>query len=294
MTVAQLIPLVLKFSIGLNVFSLALRAQRGDLTFLFRRPSLLVRSMFAMNVVMPVLAVLTASLFHLRPELKVALVLLSVAPVPPVLPGKQTKAGGDSSYAMGLLLFAALVSIVTIPVSVALIGRLFGSDVRVPLSLIATTVGATVVAPLLLGTLVRRLAPSFAARFAGPLSKIGTVLLILAFVPILIGSMPAITAAIGDFSVLAIALFLAAGLVVGHLLGGPHDDDRTVLALATASRHPGVAMALAGAIAPPEARTSLTATVLLAVLVGMVVTGPYSKWRRRSHPAVAGAPAIQG
>jgi hypothetical protein len=53
-------------------------------------------------------------------------------------------------------------------------------------------------------------------------------------------------------------------------------------------------MALAGAIAPPEARTSLTATVLLAVLVGLVVTGPYSKWRRRSHQAVAGRPAIQG
>src|SRR5262245_16078939 len=98
MTLAQLVPIVLQISVGLVVFSIGLQAQRGDLSYLLRNPAMLVRSLLAMNVIMPILAVATALAFHLRPEVEVALILLAVAPVPPILPGKQKKAGGNVSY----------------------------------------------------------------------------------------------------------------------------------------------------------------------------------------------------
>jgi BASS family bile acid:Na+ symporter len=260
---------------------------------LLGRPWLLVRSMLAMNMVMPLLAVAIAALFDLRPELKVALILLSVAPVPPVLPGKQSKAGGSASYAVGLLMLAGLISIAAVPLTLELIARLFGRDVDVPISLIAATVGTTVIAPLVLGMIVRRLAPSFAERFARPLSLIGTVLLVVAFLPLLVRFWPAIVAAMGDRTVVAILVFVVAGLIVGHLLGGPADDDRTVLALATACRHPGVALGLAGAVATAETRPAISGTILLAVLVSVVVTTPYVAWRKRAHASPAPAPAAR-
>ena len=293
MSLAQLIPLVLKISIGLVVFCLALRSQPGDLSSLLGRRSLLIRSLFSMNVVMPIVAAAIAALFSLRPELKLALILLAVAPVPPVLPGKQGKAGGSASYAIGLLMLAGLVSIVAVPLTLELIARLFGRDVDVPVTLIATTVGASIIAPLVLGMAVRRLLPSFAERFAGPLSLIGTVMLVLAFLPLLVRFWPAIVAAIGDGTLVAIIVFVVTGLIVGHLLGGPASEDRTVLALATACRHPGVALGLAGALTTAETNPAVSATILLAVLVSVIVTMPYVAWRKRAHAGPAPASVAQ-
>ena len=76
-------------------------------------------------------------------------------------------------------------------------------------------------------------------------------------------------------------------LAVGHFLGGPDEDDRTVLAFATASRHPGVAMAVGSLTGEPLAPIG----VLLAVVVSELAVVPYKRWRKRlsaAGPAVAG------
>jgi BASS family bile acid:Na+ symporter len=76
-------------------------------------------------------------------------------------------------------------------------------------------------------------------------------------------------------------------LAVGHLLGGPDEDDRTVLAFATASRHPGVAMAVGSLTGEPLAPIG----VLLAVVVSELAVMPYKRWRTRLRadgPAAAG------
>ena len=289
MNLAQLIPIVLQVSIGLMVFSLALQAKSGDLTYLLRQPSLLVRSLLAMNIVMPFVAVGIAMLFRLDPALEAALILLSVAPVPPILPGKEAKAGGNVSYAIGLLALMALLAIVFVPASVVLIARLFGRIVEVPMAAIALIVLKTVLGPLLLGALIRRLMPSLAERVARPLSLAGTLLLVLSLLPVLFKMWPAIAAAAGGFTVVAILLFTVVGLLVGHVLGGPAPEDRTVLAISTASRHPGVAMALAGMVVQDV--RAVPPTIFLAVLVSAIVTAVYAKMRKRGPARPAGAPA---
>jgi bile acid:Na+ symporter, BASS family len=95
MNLSSLIPLVLKASIFLTVFALGLQATFADATFLFRRPGLLARGFISMSVMMPLLALLLVMTFRLEPEVKIALVALSVSPVPPVFPKKALKAGGE-------------------------------------------------------------------------------------------------------------------------------------------------------------------------------------------------------
>lgn len=287
MELAQLVPLVLKVSIGLIVTSVAMTATPGDVTSLLRRPALLVRSLLAMNVVMPALAVAMAAAFGFKPELEVALILLAVSPVPPILPGKQIQAGGDRSYALGLLSASAAVSLVSVPASVTIIGNLLGRPVQVPIATIVPVIATSILLPLLLGRIVGRLAGAGAERWARPLGTLGTVLLLLAVLPVLAVAWRPVFGMVGDWTLVAIVLFVLAGLLVGHLLGGPEPSDRTVLALSTASRHPGVAVAVASAIAPPEHRLPLAAAVVLCVLAGGVVTAPYVKWRQRT-PATAG------
>src|SRR5262245_11143764 len=117
MTAAKIVILLLQTSIFLTVFSLGLQATWQDATFLFRRRGLLLRSLLAMNIAMPVVAAVIAGAFHINPAVKVALIVLAVSPVPPVLPLQLLKLGGTWSYVCGLLVAAALFSIILAPLT---------------------------------------------------------------------------------------------------------------------------------------------------------------------------------
>lgn len=279
MSLAELVALALKISIFAIVFSIGMSARPGDFTGVLRHPGRLVRSLLAMIVVMPLLAVLLVSIFDLPRPVGVMLIALALAPVPPILPGKQAKAGGDAAYAVRLLAAAGLVAIVTIPVELELIQLAFGKRLGAPPGLVAGLVATSILAPLLAGALVARFAPSLASRLRPLFSKIGGLLLLAATALILFTQWRAIVELVGDGTLLAMAIFIVSGLIVGHLLGGPEADDRTVLAIATASRHPGIALAIAQINYPEE--KYLAAAALIFLLTNAVLTAPYVFWRKR-------------
>lgn len=279
MEIQQLVILVLQVSLGVLVFCVALQTQRGDFMSLLRQPGLLARSLLSMFVIMPIVTVLMSLGFSLLHGVEVALVALALSPVPPILPGKQIKAGGTGSYAVALLAISAVVAIVFIPVALALLGLIFPATVSIPASRVATVVGMSVLLPLAAGIVVRSAAPQLSTRIAKPLSGVSALLLAVAFIPIMVKVWPAMMALLGHFTLVAIVVFVAVSLVVGHLLGGPAPGDRTVLGLATASRHPGVAVALASANANGD--HAPVAAVLLAFLLSVILTIPYVRWRTR-------------
>lgn len=89
----------------------------------------------------------------------------------------------------------------------------------------------------------------------------------------------------GNGTVLILAAVAAFGLAAGHLLGGPNPEDRTVLALSTASRHPAVALAIASA-GGAEKKAELAA-ILLYVTVAAVVSALYTACRQRQSKRAA-------
>jgi BASS family bile acid:Na+ symporter len=288
MTAAEVVGLALRTSIFLIVFSLGLRATREDVLYLVSRPGRLSRSLLAMNVIMPLLAVGLSLAFNLHPAVKTALVCLSLAPVPPILPKKELNAGGHGSYVIGLLVAAALLSIVFIPVAEHFLRIFFNVGIDRPPTMVIGLVAVTVLLPVATGIIVRRLAPALAERWASPLNSAATILLALVCLVLLLYSWKTGLPLIGNGHVLVIAVFVAVGLVVGHLLGGPEPENRVVLALSTASRHPGVAMAIATGSSPDE--KLVIGAILLYLIVNMLLSIPYVKWARRQQAAaVAGA-----
>jgi bile acid:Na+ symporter, BASS family len=236
---------------------------------------------------MPLFAAALAAAFDLNPAVKIALIALAVSPVPPVLPKKQLKAGGRASYAVGLLVAAALLAIVFVPVAVDLLGRAFSLPLYMSPAAIAQLVFMTVLAPLAVGIMVRGVVPRMAERMAQPISLVATVLLVVSVLPIFFTAWPAMVSLVGNGTIVAIVAFSLAGLAAGHLLGGPDPEDCAVLALATASRHPGVALAIASANFPGE--KLVPAAVLLYLIVSALVSIPYLTWRRRQHGGIASA-----
>ena len=289
MTIEQLIVLAIRASVFLLVFALGLDAGWDDVTFLFRRPRLLVRSILSLNVVMVLVAVAIASAFHVvSPDIKIALVSLAMSPVPPIFPKKQHKVRGKSSYAIGLVVVAALFAVVLIPGWLELLGHYFGFEVDAGLSEIIPIVLISILVPLFVGIVIRKFAPRFAARALNPVSIGATVLLLVAVLPILFKLAPAMWAALGHGVIWTMTLFGVVGLVVGHLLGGPDLEERSLLALATSTRHPGIALAIASSNFPQQ-KNEVMVIVLYHLLVGTIIAIPYSRWRARKRASLAAA-----
>jgi BASS family bile acid:Na+ symporter len=275
----KLIAAAFPISVFLIVAGFALEATWQDITFLFKRPGLLARSLLAIFVVMPVVAAVLMVTFDFRPQVEVALVLLAVSPVFPMLPKKVTSVGGTRSYAYGLLATAALLSIALVPLSIAILGAVFGKDIGVSYTVVVKVVLITILAPLVLGVLVRQYAPAAADRIKGLVSGLGSVILLLAFIPLLISIWPAFLTLLGHGTLVAIAIVAIVALAVGHFLGGPESDDRTVLALATELRHPAVAISIAAA---NGADKLVSAAILLYVLASGILSVAYTSWRKGS------------
>ena len=270
---------LVQLSVFLTVCSVGLRATVADAVWLLRHPGLLLRSLLAMNVLMPVFAVILAAKSELYPAVKVALVFLAVSPVPPVLPRAQSRLGGSSPYICGLLVSTALLSIVVVPLTIELVGRFFGRGLQSGPATVAKVMATSVLLPLALGMLIRRVAPGLAKRTSAPLGGIALFFLVASAAVLFIVALPSIAQLIGNGTVIAIAVFVLAGTAMGHLLGGPEPANRATLALATASRHPGLAVALASADFPAQ-KEVIAAAVLLYLVVKAVTLIPYNSWQR--------------
>src|SRR5215470_16291815 len=175
MTLASLIPLLAKVSIILFVFAIGLKASFSELTYLFRRPRLLARALASMYVLMPLFALGVAATFDLHPAVKIALVALSVSPIPPILPNKALKSGGSEQYTIGLLVAMAALSIIVIPIAIRIVDQVVGVPLAMRPGSVAVLVLTTIVVPLFIGILLRTSAPSFADRAAKPVGMIASV-----------------------------------------------------------------------------------------------------------------------
>jgi BASS family bile acid:Na+ symporter len=112
-----------------------------------------------------------------------------------------------------------------------------------------------------------------------PVAVIATIVLVVALIPVLVMSWAAIRSLLGNGTLVAIITLAIVGLAVGHMLGGPVENNRTVLALATSTRHPAVAMTIAAATFPNE--KLVLAAILLDLIVCAIVSAPYVQWRKR-------------
>jgi bile acid:Na+ symporter, BASS family len=289
MDVKQLVMWALQVSVLATVFGFGLKATAEDLLYLVRRPGLLARSLLAMFVIVPLAAVLLARAFEFRHTVEVALVALAFAPIPPLIPQRLTELKGRESHAIALTVTVAVLAIVIVPLLVELLERYAGKSYAVSPWRVAGIVAMTVLVPLGAGMLLRAVRPALAERIEPVASSVGGVLLRVAALVLLVTSLPALWALLGEGTIFAMVMFVVVALAAGHLLGGPDAEGRVVLAVATASRHPAIALAVASANFPEE---RFGATIVLYLLVNVACGVPYLMWQRKKVRDAEAAAAI--
>ena len=288
MTLLAVLLLVLEASHVLTIFAVGLEAPLHAGATLLREPRQLLRVLASMSLVMPALAVLAIASFDLLPAVKLALVALAVSPVPPLILHRKHE---ERHYPMALFLTTCILAPVLAPLTFRAAAWAVNKSSLIAEAHLFPHVALAIVAPLLGGWGLRRLAPS-AQRAARPISMVANWGLVASIPPILVLAWPSVVELAGNGTFIAFAVFAAIGLLVGHLLGGPGLERRGALALATACRHPGIAVVLAHESFPGEKVAG--PAVVAYVMVSVIVALPYARWERHKKlglsSSAAGAP----
>ncbi|MFC3079967.1 hypothetical protein ACFODL_17840 [Phenylobacterium terrae] len=284
---ASLVPLALSLSLACLVATIGMQASWEDLVSVFRQPRRLGAAVLAVNVAVPAAAVLLLAAVPVAPAAKAGVLLMAAAPAPPLTAFRPLHIENHRAYAFGLYFALIALAVVAVPLTVSLLARFYGVDVDLSVGALAGNVALTVMLPLGVGMLVRRLAPGLVGRIDEWVGNIAVLLLVIAFFPVPVMLLPAIESLAGDGTLLVMGLVAAAGLAAGHLLGGADPTERRVLAVTAANRHPGIALIIATA---NGADPDVFAAILGVFLIGAVTSGVYERWVSRRPVPVHGGP----
>ncbi len=273
MTLALLV--LLKLIVTAIIFGIGLDSTPRDAVRLFRHPALLLRSVVAMYVLVPLAALALVKLLPLSPGVEAGLLVLAVSAGAPLLPRKLLGIG-DGAYIFSLVVVSSVLAVILVPVWLEILVPLFPRLPHLAPERAAMVLGESFFLPLLAGMAVRWLFPGFAAWVGGWLVGLAGLLLALTALVLLAVNWH-IVLEVQWQGVVALAVMILVALVIGHLVGGPKDEDRTALAVACATRHIGVAVVVATSL--PGVRVAVVISVYIAISVA--ITLPYTRWRRR-------------
>jgi len=260
------------------MFGLGLGIAPGELRWIWRRPGPMARGLFAVLVAAPALALLVTRSLGLPPLAEVGIMLMAISPGAPVALRRSLDAGGHRAFASSLQITVALLSVVSMPLSIAALDQLYSTEASITPWEVARQVLMAQLLPLGLGIALRQARAPLAARVESHVTRIGTLLLLATVGLVLIDAWEVTLSA--GFRVLGAILLITVGaLAIGHLLGGHDPALRTAVAISSAARNAGLALLVATQnSAPPR----VNAMILAYLLVSMFAIGPYVAWRRHA------------
>ncbi len=182
--------IVLNF-VTLTIFSLMLaigiNSSLEQLTSLWRKPELLVRSLLAAIVLVPLVVFILLWLLDLPPGVAAGLSILAASPGAPVMAKRSQMAGGDPTYVASLQLTLAMLAVLVTPLTLAVFYALFELPIeRVSPFRVLLQVGEVTFLPAIAGLLIQRFAPRIAASIARPVQVIANALFLLLLVLVVV------------------------------------------------------------------------------------------------------------
>jgi BASS family bile acid:Na+ symporter len=279
---------LLMSTVLLQVVAVGVHVAPRDMWPVIRRPIWVLRVALAMFVAVPLLALILVSTFDMPVVMRGALVLLATSAAAPLLPGKLGKFGIDPAYDAALAAVTSLLAIVLVPLLFQILGAVFQREGGITALAVARVLMTTFLLPLAIGMMMRAALGPTGVRLGEMAGSVGFILLGVLVLLLIVAKAGSIFPLLWQ-SAMAILLFAAGALLIGHLLGGPDPRERTSLAIATLTRHPGLALLIATRTLPQV--QDMPSAVVAVILGTAITTIPYTIWRRRVH-AVGTSPHV--
>ena len=280
MTISSAILIAANVSLVMTMLCAGMGGIYGDRTYLSCRRGLLVRSLISVLVLQPAFAVWLCSAFTLPTGAKAALLGLAIAPMPPVLTSGLMRVRGSRSFEVALAFVVAVAAIATVPASLWAFWWFLDVPPRISLIMVGELVGLNILLPVAVGFAGRRMSAETTARAVTLLTIGAAGILGLVLVALLLRSWQLIPSLARTGTFPALVLMAVAGLGIGHLCGGPARKNRRVLAMATATRHPALAIALASTASPNDERLAgvVIALAVIAAVAAAIAYLPVSRF----------------
>lgn len=249
----------------------------GDLRQAARQPGLMLKGLFSVLIVVPLLGLTVVKCFDLPRPVEVGIMLMAISPGAPVVLRRTLDAGGDRTLSPAMQLAVASLAPAVIPLWIIGLDELYQSNATIdPLQLARQVLFAQLL-PLSLGMLLRHFYPQRAEQFSDRLGGLANLLLVSMISLALYASWHLVAGA-GWHALVAIVILTLLALTLGHLLGGPGASTRTAMASLSAGRNPGLALIVA---AFNNAVPGVIAAILAYLFVSSLTAIPYLAWRRR-------------
>jgi len=262
--------------IGL-MFCSGLNMAPGHLMFFRGRFSLLLKSLIAVLVLVPLAALAVAYLIRPVHPAAVGLAIMASSPAAPLMLTRASRAAGRLDYVGSLHVILAALSIVFTPVTLAVMSSLIGFEATIDPLEIAKLAFTMILLPVGLGLFVRKKYPGTAERISRPLNRVFGILLILT-VLVLFAKTYRFLFDMDFHSYASVVVFIVLALAAGHFSAPDAFEERTALALEAAGRNPGFALVIAQ-LNFPHARP--VAFLIPYMLVFIILSALYISWHKR-------------
>jgi BASS family bile acid:Na+ symporter len=268
MEILQKISSVVTFAFVLSsMLATGLGLSIGQIIAPLRDRRLVILSLLANFVLMPLAAAMLARLLRLDEPLGVGLLLLGCSGGAPFLPKLAQLAKGNLAFAVGLMVLLMVITVGYLP----LVLPILLPNVSVNPAKIAGALFFLMLVPLAVALAVNARYPTFAARVKPALERVASLTLVLLLVLLVVLNFKDVLGVFGTRAILAGLIFTALGFVVGWFFGGPLRENRSVLAAGTSQRN-----IAAGLVVGTESFTDRNVVVMVVVvaIVGLLILLP--------------------
>lgn len=216
---SALISIGLPIALAVIMFGLGLDLTPGDFRRVGQQPRVVALALICQLVVLPLVAFVLVSVWDLEPLLAVGFMILAASPGGTTANLMSHLFRGDVALNITLTAINSVIAIVTLPlITNWSLGYFLDDADRIGLQFDKLAqVFAIVLVPVIIGMLVRRASPGFAARMDRPVRIASAILLLLVIVGAMLGERENIAGYLGDVGLIA-ALFCILSLTVGYVV----------------------------------------------------------------------------
>lgn len=181
--------LILAISLIIIMFGMGLSLTIKDFARVAQQPKAVIIGLVNQMVLLPLIGFLLVTVFNLRPEIAIGLMILAACPGGATSNLIAHLAKGDTALSVTLTAVASLISIVTIPFIIQFsLTRFLGESQQIELNILQM-IGqllVIVIIPVIIGMLLRAKATAFALRMDKPVRTASALLLGLIIIGLLI------------------------------------------------------------------------------------------------------------
>ncbi len=220
----MLLEVALPLALAIIMFSLGFGLTFADFGRVFSLPRAVLTGILMQVVALPVVAFVLVSLTSLPPGLALGVMILSFCPGGVTSSILTKLAGGTVALSITLTAVVSLLSVLTVPALVGWSTGYFLGSAAPELNVTAIGMSMFVITavPVMIGLLLRFVAPAFADRHEGKVSLVALVLFVIMVAAALADNWAMFAANVGTLAPVLIglnAVLLLLGVVVARVVG---------------------------------------------------------------------------